>query len=163
MTIRTATLRDIGPLSQLKQQLVTQMHTERPDIYQEHYEADFFAEQARIEDSQQLVLVAEINGQVGGFSQTFTTQTPQNDLFVPQEYAYLAMLYVAPAFRRHGAASEMVRQTQRWTHKQQLAYLELSVLQQNATAQKLYAKLHFKPVYQSLRWEAANENTESDL
>jgi GNAT superfamily N-acetyltransferase len=54
---------------------------------------------------------------------------------------WLAHLYVAPQFRRQGAASALVRTAADWAKSQGAAALELNVVASNASARRLYEKL----------------------
>lgn len=149
--IELATLADIAALTRQYQHLTTEMHRLQPLTYQANYSPDFFEWEKMITDPNQAIYVQRCNKQVVGFCHVTTARTTDSDLFITHYFAYLTALFVQPATRRNGTASQLIQAAQAWQQTQQLAYLELTTLGNNQAATRLYRKLGFITQNSTLR------------
>ena len=69
---------------------------------------------------------------------------------IPQRFAYLIDLYVAPEARKQGHATQLLKDAQAWAKQHQLDFMQLNVLTSNTAARKLYDAAGFKPDYTSM-------------
>jgi RimJ/RimL family protein N-acetyltransferase len=61
------------------------------------------------------------------------------------------MLYVAPEFRRHGVAGELLTATLTWLRERNVTEVEASVLAANEASLELFGKHGFHPTSHILR------------
>jgi ribosomal protein S18 acetylase RimI-like enzyme len=76
----------------------------------------------------------------------FLTRRRTSVTVILPERAWLGHLYVAPAFRRRGIASALVRAALDWAAGRRAELLELNVLASNIPARRLYEKLGLSEV-----------------
>lgn len=91
-----------------------------------------------------LTLVAEEEGNFAGFL-TASIETNQPDR-LPERHATIGYLYVLPAYRRRGLATELVRYAFDWARQQEgISHVEMSVLEHDAAARAFWESLGFSP------------------
>jgi len=91
-----------------------------------------------------LSLVAEDEGNVVGFV-TASIESNQPDR-LPERHATIGYLYVAPAYRRQGVATALVRQVFDWARQQDgVSHVEMSVLEHDVSARSFWESLGFSP------------------
>ena len=101
------------------------------------------------DDSDNLIATHQSNVPVAYFVLTTATYK-ESATVIPQRFAYLIDLYVAPEARKQGHATQLLKDAQAWAKQHQLDFMQLNVLASNTAARKLYDAAGFKPDYTSM-------------
>ena len=96
------------------------------------------------------VLLADA-GEVVGIAIVLLRAAPDFAVFIPQRWAVLDNLVVAPSWRRRGIARSLTRAAEEWASAQGAAWLELGVYEFNHEARSFYEALGYVPLSRKLR------------
>ncbi|MDR2932268.1 MAG: GNAT family N-acetyltransferase [Oscillospiraceae bacterium] len=89
------------------------------------------------------ILVAADSGDIAGFALVRAEQTPPYACIRPRRFAYLMDICVADERRREGSGSLLIAAVEDWARARGLDYVELTVLEENRQAARLYARHGF--------------------
>jgi ribosomal protein S18 acetylase RimI-like enzyme len=99
-----------------------------------------------LKDKEHLILVADVEGQTGGFVHACIEKVPQSLREQKREFALIEMMAVSLDYRRSGIGRALVQATQQWASDHQLTEVELEVYDANKDAKGLYDALGFRSV-----------------
>lgn len=138
MDVRTATIMDIDAIAPLYRVLFAEMARLQPGVWRPaEMSRSFLVELIEGERSDILVAVDEA---VIGFAVLQDRDTPGFSCIIPNRYAYLMDMCVAPEHRGKGAGSALLAAAEGWAAKRGAAWLELNVLEENEDAVRLYRR-----------------------
>lgn len=144
MTIRKATIEDYEKIAEFSKQVVLHHVENRPDIIRSAPELSKKEFRLTIKDKNFLLFVAEINGEVAGYSKSLV-RTVGDEVWTPTTFIFIYEMYVAPSFRRRGIASAMLDEIKKTAKEIGASKIELEVWSFNESAINLYKKLGFTP------------------
>lgn len=96
------------------------------------------------------LLVAETDGQVMAYTLGIILANPE--MFVLQEYGFLAEMCVGEEFRDTGVGHELWRALSDWFQNAGINVVQLNVSVKNQRAQKFWAELGFRP-FLNVMWK----------
>lgn len=150
MTVRAATAANIPAVSALYTQFYRFHARLQPERYREAHESGRYPLDV-INGERGDLLVAGDGARILGFLHVREAQTPPYAAFHPCRYAEVVDLMVDPACRRQGVATRLLDAAEAWAARRGLSCLELSVLEENEGAARLYAARGYRPVSHTLR------------
>ncbi|MBT8299024.1 MAG: GNAT family N-acetyltransferase [Maribacter sp.] len=149
ITIRAATLKDIGILLQFEQGVI---HAERP------FDVTLGADPITYYDLRQLIrsedaslVVAEIEGKIvgSGYALVKSARHYLNHKY----YSYLGFMFTLPAYRGMGVNTKIIEKLKQWSYAKGLHEIRLTVYDENHKAIKAYEKVGFKKHIIEMRLE----------
>jgi len=138
MTIRTATDGDLAAIRALFWQLDTHAVESQPQHFCRGERSDEFL-LGLIEDENSDFLLAELEGEIVGFSQISFKWTKDIPVLVPCKFAHINDLVVREGLRGQGIGGALMEASKDWARAREAEYLRLSVLPDNWGAQRFYA------------------------
>lgn len=151
MKITVAKKDDLKQLQALYQILFSDMHRLQPFYYQNGEQNPEFI-LSMIKGKRSDFLLAERESKLLGFALVQEVETPSFDCVLPHRYAYLMDLVVHPQFRSHGIGTLLLNAVKDWARQRRLEYVELTVLQENAGAIRLYERESFQETMKTMRF-----------
>lgn len=144
--IRNATSSDLKKLVEL--QLSLQRHAEKsnPLIWRITEEGKALIRQKfekTLSDSNSRILVAEMSGEVVGFSQGEVVHRTD---YLPESVGTISLLYVVENFRRRGVGSRLVEKLCQFFIKEKVEQVTLRYIIGNIEAERFWSKLNFEPI-----------------
>ncbi len=144
--IRNATSSDLKKLVDL--QLSLQRHAEKsnPWVWRITEEGKTLIRQKfekTLSDSNSRIVVAEMSGEVVGFSQGEVVH--RTDYF-PESVGTISLIYVAENFRRRGIGSRLVEKLCQFFIKEKVEQVTLRYIIGNIEAERFWSKLNFEPI-----------------
>ena len=97
------------------------------------------------------ILVALEEGAVLGFALVVEQETPPFGCIIPRRYVYLMDLAVDPGHRGKGIGTALIEATKEWGRMRELDFIELTVLEGNENARRLYEREGLVPVMHTMR------------
>lgn len=150
MEIRLAAIEDTETVLALYRVLFGELAALQPDSFESADQDRGFVQDA-IRDEHADVLLAAVQGITVGFAMVRRRTTPAYPAVKPQLYAHLMDLAVLPPYRGRGAGTALLCAVRAWGWAQRCAYVELSVLEENKKAQRLYRSQGYRPSVHTLR------------
>ena len=142
MTIRKATTEDIDTINTLFYELDTDAINIQPQHFQRGYRSAEYLS-GLITDEKSDILLAVVDEKVIGLSLLFERQTPDISLLVPRKFGFVQDFVVSKNYRGKGIGSQLMEESKAWAKNRGLTYIKLSVLAENAAAQRFYARHGF--------------------
>ncbi|MCL2300805.1 MAG: GNAT family N-acetyltransferase [Firmicutes bacterium] len=154
MTIRTAihSSGDLAAIRALYWQLDTHAVQSQPQHFRRGERSDEFL-LGLIEGENSDFLLAELDGEIAGFSQVSLKWTSDIPVLVPCKFGYLNDFVVREDLRGQKIGTALMAASKAWARARGGEYLRLSVLPDNLGAQRFYARHGLLP--QMLTMEAA--------
>ena len=103
----------------------------------------------RIDESDHLLLVAEIDGDVVGFLNGELLKYPP--CFAQREHGFIDNLAVSARWQRHGVGTTLLQHAMTWFAANGVPTVEGKVLLSNPVAMGFWRKTHFEPYMQTIR------------
>ena len=150
MNIRLATLDDVAVICEMYEGLFAYHAGLQPTYFKEAEEHGGYPESTIKSETADLI-VAEIDGSVVGFTHVLENKSLPYDCIVQYKFAVCVDLYVSPAHRRMGVATELLNAIKEWTKKRKLDFIEIKVLSGNDNAIRLYEHEGYSNVYHTMR------------
>ncbi len=143
--IRNATASDLKRLVEL--QLCLQQHAEKsnPRVWQITEEGKTLLRkklEKTLSDSNSRTIVAEMSGEVVGFSQGEVVHRTD---YSPESVGMISRIYVAENFRRRGIGSRLVEKLCQFFLKEKVEQVTLRYIIGNVEAGRFWSKLSFAP------------------
>ena len=145
MTVRFAEFGELERVNELRRQ-VNELHVKgAPEIFR-----DGFPDELRdlvysiFEDPDKRIVVCDIGGTVCGFAVLNHIVKPGNPFMHPRDFLDIDEFCVDEAYRRQGAATEMIRFIRDWAKAQGFTRLELNMWEFNAGALEFYESVGFR-------------------
>lgn len=104
-----------------------------------------------LSDETQAIFVAEQDGAVEGFATAHRWGPPP--IYAASSEVYLDELYVAPAARRHGLGTQLVRAVRHWAESVGAGRIRLQTMTANDAARSFWAALDAAPFTTTLTME----------
>lgn len=147
ITIRPATLDDLGTLLTFEQGVVT---TERPfDPTLKEGEIHYYDIAAMIKAPHVEVIVAILNNEVVGSGYA---RIEDSKIYLKHpKHAYLGFMYVKPEHRGKGINQKIIETLKQWAISQGMTELKLDVYNDNLPAIKAYEKAGFSKLLVEMR------------
>ena len=145
LTVRFAREDDLDRVNVLRRQ-VNDLHVEgKPDVFKPGFcdELRDYIHAIR-EDPNKEIVVAETHGTVCGFAVLNHIVRPENPFMYERDFLDIDEFGVDEAFRRMGAASQMVRFIRDWAKEKGYRRLELNMWEFNRSAQAFYEAAGFR-------------------
>ena len=146
MTIRFAEARDIPGMIHLLQQVGEVHHQIRPDLFrggaQKYNEADLTA---LLADPQRPILIADVEGKVGGYAFCILQVTRDNPVLCDRKVLYIDDICVDEAIRGQGIATALYNRVVDFAGELGCHAVTLNVWCGNDGAMKFYEKCGMKP------------------
>ena len=142
--IREARAEDIGQITGIWEQLM-EFHVGLDELFQRCEGAEEkFAEfvQKNIEDDNKVVVVAEYDGWIVGYSQGGLEKYPP--ALEKQDYGYIMDTAVDAKHRRKGAGAAMVRHVCRWFKEKSMDRVEVRFHVKNKISSSFWPKMGFE-------------------
>lgn len=141
-----------------------QVHAEaRPDVFRVTADAPrgptFLAD--LLADAGQMIVVAEMDGEVVGFVHARLQSATEHPANVPRRYGMIDTAVVLPAMQRRGVGRRLVQAALFWIEKQGVHDQQIVVHAFNESARRLYESLGFAPSFTALRRCAVPSRTPS--
>jgi len=137
--IRPATVQDIGAIVDLFWELDTDAIAAQPEHFQRGERSVEYLT-GIVNDGKSDFLVADLNGEIVGFSLLYEKEVKGLSLLVPCRYAYIQDFVVKASHRNRGIGSHLMAESKSWATTRRLDYLRLSVLPDNVDAQRFYRR-----------------------
>jgi ribosomal protein S18 acetylase RimI-like enzyme len=134
--------------------VLDELHRERaPWMFQRPDQEPRPAEQLerQIATSDGALLVADEGGEVVGYVLIAMRDAPELPIYLRQRWGVIDGLVVAPARRRRGIATELVRAAEAWIKNAGVSWLELSVHAVNGEARAFYEAAGYSPMIYRMR------------
>ncbi len=155
--IRNATAKDVPTLTRLWHGLMNHhMSLAKTKEQKELYELREDAEgrwigwlTGYLQSDDGLVLVAEDNGKVVGYSMNFVK--PNIPIYVVDKLGHFSDLYIEPEYRGKGIGREFFERVMAWLKKKKIRYASIGAQSVNPDAQEIYRKWGNKEFYLELR------------
>ena len=103
-------------------------------------EEDF---QIQLEDDDQAIFMAEVEGAPAGFINVILRQSPPLEILTRRCYAVVDSLSVGAAYRRRGVGQALMQRAEDWAVQKGATSLELNVYEFNQGAVAFYEELGF--------------------
>lgn len=132
----------IPEIETLYQSLFASISELEPYFFKEASQDVSFLE-ATITNKDSDIIIAVIDDRVVGFALMQIQVTPPYNVYKEHKFAYLIDLITDSDYLGQGIASALLAECETWGKSKGAAYLELSVLNQNANAYKLYLQQGF--------------------
>ena len=131
MTIITATQSHIREILRLYEVLYADMARLQPFSYCRGMQDEEFLKT--------MIRLVE-NSCIFGLALVMKQLTPADSFVIPHAYATLMDLVVSREARGLGIGNRLLLEVEHWARERHLEYVELNVLQENRSAQRLYEK-----------------------
>lgn len=102
--------------------------------------------EGHLEDAEQALLVAEVDGDVVGLVRVQALErleVPDVPALAPRRYAMVQELVVAQSHQRRGIGTRLMSEAERWARDRGLTQVELGVYEFNEAALRLYRRLGY--------------------
>ena len=145
ITARFAREDELDRINELRRQ-VNDLHVEgKPDVFKPGF-CDELRDyiHAIWEDPNKEIVVADLDGTVCGFAVLNHIMRPENPFMYERDFLDIDEFGVDEAFRRQGAASEMVRFIRNWAKEKGYRRLELNMWEFNLGALAFYEASDFR-------------------
>lgn len=157
ITIRRARKADMDALAAMERKLLDhegrvgrkdknlRMYLKKRDNFEKRWIAFV---NARVRKGMGLLLVAEVDGDIAGFS--YNTAWPRGELFgVP--VGVITSIYVNPKYRGHGISSRLKDEAFGWFKGKRIKYASIFLIPANTGPLKIYRRWGFKTYALNLR------------
>lgn len=141
--IRDAELRDLNEIEILYENLFKDM-SEMNSYYIKEAKQDVSFIKMAMNSEDYKLFVAEEDKKVVGFIVASISETNKFNCIVEHRFLYIIDLYVDKNYRGKKIATKLIDKAFTYAREKDLDHVELSVLSENAGAQKLYEKLGFR-------------------
>lgn len=111
-----------------------------------------------IHDPSQAVFVAEVEGQVIGWTQVILREAPPLVIMTPRRFGVVDTLVVGAGFRRRGIGRALMERAEEWARQQGIDTLELGVWEFNKGAIALYEELGYRTFSRKMRKRIGKSN-----
>lgn len=144
--IRKAVSEDLDQLVAMQTAMISLDQELRPDDsrYEQVGEANKIWRQSaetKISDENSLILVAESNGTIVGYTMCWINERPP--IFAQQKYDYLADSFVQESYRGRGLMRGFLNNITTWLNSHGIHYLELGVDSNNTNAIRVWQRYGF--------------------
>jgi len=103
-------------------------------------------------DPEALLLVAEVDGTVGGLAGARVVEVSGNDaVYLPRRFGYVDDMVVLPELQGRGVGRKLLEAIEEWAREQGADTLELTVFEFNAGARGLYERSGFETLQRRMR------------
>lgn len=143
MEIRLATIDDVDAIALLfveQFDIAADLH---PYIMRIGGQSKQFIEET-ISKEESDIFVADMGGEIVGFSSIFEKETPNFEFMVPHSYAHLMDILVTKNHQGKGIATKLMEEAKWWATGRGLDYIELNVRPNNDSAINFYIKNGFE-------------------
>jgi ribosomal protein S18 acetylase RimI-like enzyme len=147
--IREAGLNDLPILRAFEQEIIK---AERPfDSTLKDEETHYYNFEKLLASPKAIILVAEIDNEIAGSGYA---EIKKADHFLKHdEYGYVGLMYVKPAWRRKGINQRILQLLKDWIYEQKIKEVRLMVYDENMFAKNAYLKAGFKAHVLEMRLE----------
>ncbi len=155
LNIRDAKKSDFIAISELYEQVDKLHRTEHPNIFREPSilgrPSDYL--QALIDSENTKFIVAELEDQVVGFSESYVMQESDYSIIQPREWLLIDSIAVDKRIHRNGVGQSMLNYLIDWSKEKGLSEIELKVYSFNEQAINFYDKNGFKELSRTLNYK----------
>jgi GNAT superfamily N-acetyltransferase len=151
MEIRLATLEDVTVISKMYEEFFAFHAGLQPTYFQEAEEHGEYPESTIKSETADLI-VSEVDGNVVGFAHVLESKSLPYDCIVQYKIAVCIDLYVKPAYRKMGVATELLKAVKEWAKKRDLDFIEIKVLVENDNAINFYEREGYNKIYHTMRY-----------
>ena len=137
--IREATIKDLEPLLEMEQGLISAEKPFDPTIRQPP--VVYYDLKSMLQKEAYYVVVAEKDDQI--VSSGYATVKPARPYLDHKEYAYLGFMFTLPEYRGRGINSRIVEVLKKWARSKGLFEVRLTVYPENQPAIRAYEKAGF--------------------
>jgi GNAT superfamily N-acetyltransferase len=148
--IRLATLDDVAVISKMYEEFFAFHANLQPTYFKKAGEHGEYPK-STIESEKADLIVAEIDGNIVGFTHVLENKSLPHDCIVQYKFAVCMDLYVSPAYRKMGVATALLNAIKDWARERKLNFIEIKVLVGNENAIRLYEREGYSEVYHTLR------------
>jgi ribosomal protein S18 acetylase RimI-like enzyme len=148
VSIRTATDRDFGCVSELYEAVDAQHARALPGLFRRPVtsgRSSQFLREMITRDSSTL-LVAEHEGELVGLVEASVRDTAPLPMLVPHRFGAIATVVVRPDMQRSGVGRQLVSAAERWAASRGAAEVEIIVYEFNGEAISFYERMGYKTV-----------------
>jgi ribosomal protein S18 acetylase RimI-like enzyme len=147
--IRQADLDDLPVLKAFEQEIIK---AERPfDSTLKDGEPHYYNFENLLTSPKSIILVAEIDNEIVGSGYA---EIKKADPFLKHdEYGYLGLMYVKPAWRGKGINQKVLQVLKKWVAAKNITEVRLLVYEENILAKNAYRKAGFKAHLLEMRME----------
>ena len=145
MIVRLARENELPRINELRKQ-VNELHVSgRPDVFKPGFPEEL-QELIHViwNDPEKEIVVSETDGVICGFAVVHHVRRPENPFMMERDYLGIEEFCVDEAFRRHGAASALIRFIRDYAKEKGLHRVELDVWEFNQDAQAFYEAVGFR-------------------
>ncbi len=145
ITVRFAREDDLDRVNELRRQ-VNELHVAgKPDVFKPGF-CDELRDYIHViwNDPEKEIVVAEAGGTVAGFAVLNHIVRPENPYMFERDFLDIDEFAVDEAFRRQGAATEMIRFIREYAKEKCYRRLELNMWEFNRGALEFYEAVGFK-------------------
>lgn len=154
-TIRAARPADINALAALLGALFDEDAAALPSVFAPAGEGELEGYWAKlIAAGEQRIFVAEVDREVAGVLTLEEVRRPAALGRLADFHAFIHFLAVAPAHRRQGVATRLLRHARRWSAEHGFHTVRLHVREHNEAARRLYARLGYATLSRTLAVDA---------
>ena len=144
MTVRFAAEEDLPRVNELRRQVHALHAAGRPETFKEGFPDELRDHLYTIwNDPEQEIVVAELGGTVCGFAVLHHIVRPETPFMYERDYLDVDEFGVGPAFRRQGAASQMVDFIRGCARERGFGRIELNMWEFNREALAFYEAAGF--------------------
>jgi len=148
--IRLATLDDVATIAKMYEEFFAFHAGLQPDYFKEAEEHGDYPK-STIESETADLIIAEIDGNIAGFTHVTENKSLPYDCIVQYKFAVCMDLYVSPAYRKMGVGTELMNAIKEWAKKRKLDFVEIKVLVGNDNAIRLYEREGYSEIYHTMR------------
>jgi len=140
ITVRPATIDDIGILLQFEQGVIT---AERPfDITLDEDPITYYNLRELIQREDASLVVAILDGRIVGSG--YALVKPARHYLNHRYYSYLGFMFTLPDYRGKGVNTKIIEYLKEWSEAKGLHEIRLTVYDENYRAIRAYEKVGFK-------------------
>lgn len=145
MNIKRATLEDLTDICILADEIATQHHQQKPEIFAPASgmirDRDLWASCITAENG--VMFIARTSGQIAGFVSAQITDTSAITLLQPRIICRIGTILVSQAQQRQGLGKELINTVEKWAAS--ACEIRLEVFKFNQQAIDFYEAQHFLP------------------